>query len=529
MEQSDKKFRAKGTFHSPIPKPSESSIPQDSPRGQLFSSKYTSGHIPITHPSGGNTQSHPRISTIPTDSQKTNRQTSGNIPSISKTGQHTQVRIPKSGTKDTSIRLPAIQTKSEEKTPPRWKRVVEWVGSIGVGILLIFLILRPNLLSMPSSSKTPKVGGNADASSALVNAKAMTILNKMSQDDKVGQLMIPMTFTGTMEEDLQILIKQYHIGGYFISTTKDTADQLQSFIQQIQADSPLPMIIATDFEGGTWNTLANQVGKRPSPAEIGASGDTKLIYDKGIEDAKLMKELGINVNFAPVVDVLTNPDNTILIGRTFGSDPQLVTNMAEKYIDGLTSGGIAGCLKHFPGLGASNADPHKVLPTVDRTPEQLQDIDLVPYTQLIAKNKVPMIMTTHMLIPSLDTKLPTSVSPAVITDLLRKKMHYQGVIVSDALFMDGLNAYTIPEAAFLAFKAGTDLLLGTPNAQDTKEAMDLIKNAVVKGEITQDFLDAAVLRILTFKIQWGIIKIDPTTPNSTHASTQLPQYGYQRF
>jgi beta-N-acetylhexosaminidase len=401
-------------------------------------------------------------------------------------------------------------------------KVVEWVAAIAIGIVAIAVVLnQTNVLH----STHNKVTYSASANAYAIDALAHQILAQMSQDDKVGQLIIPMPFNDTSMDagggDMRSLLTQYHVGGIFIPAYSMTAQQLHDYIAQMQAASKIPLIISSDFEGGGWNTLSNEVGARPSPWVVGQSGDTQQAYDKGVGDAKLLRQLGLNVNFAPVVDVLTNPTNPILQGRTFGSTPDLVSKMAASYIDGLKNGGgIAATLKHFPGLGASTVDPHQALPTVDRTLAQLQSVDLVPYKMLIASGRVSMIMTTHMLIPSLDPNLPTSISPAVINGLLRHDLGYDGVVVSDALFMGGLsNKYSIPQAGLLAFEAGTDLLLGATGAGDTLTTINLIKSALSKGQITQQYLDNAVLRILRFKIQWKIIPSSFKLASATGANS----------
>ncbi len=406
-------------------------------------------------------------------------------------------------------------------------KVVEWVAAAVVGVVAVAVVInQTNVLHGTHSKVTYSASANAYA----IDALAHQILGQMSLDDKVGQLIIPMPNDPGMDAnggDMRALLTQYHVGGIFIPAMNMTAQQLHDYIAQMQATSKIPLIISSDFEGGGWNTLSNEVGSRPSPWTIGQSGDTQQAYDKGVGDARLLRQLGLNVNFAPVVDVLTNPSNPILQGRTFGTTPDLVTNMATSYIDGLQGGGVAATLKHFPGLGAATVDPHKALPTVDRTLAQLQSVDLVPYKKLIAEGKVSMIMTTHMLIPSLDPKLPTSISPAVINGLLRHDLGYDGVVVSDALFMGGLtNTYSFPQAGLLAFEAGTDLLLGAGGAvaggaSDTLATINLIKSTLSKGQITQQYLDDAVLRILRFKIQWKIIPSNFNLAGTTGTASAL--------
>lgn len=388
-------------------------------------------------------------------------------------------------------------------------KVVEWLAAIIIGIVGVAFLLNRTAFAPPT--KIQAQAYSAQASAFAIQEEAQEVLDHMTLDEKLGQLIIPMPFNDTSMDagngDMRTLITQYHVGGIFIPTFSMSAGTLHDYIAQMQAASKIPLIISSDFEGGGWNTLSSEVGSRPSPWAVGQSGDTKQAYNKGVGDAKLLRQMGLNINFAPVVDVLTNPTNPILQGRTFGTTSDLVTSMSAAYIDGLKDGaGIPGTLKHFPGLGASTVDPHKALPTVDRTLAQMEAVDLVPYKSLIASGRVSMIMTTHMLIPALDPNLPTSISPAVINGLLRHDMGYDGVVVSDALFMGGLSyKYSIPLAGLMAFEAGTDLLLGATGAGDTLATINLIKEALNKGQITQQYLDTSVLRILKFKVQWKII------------------------
>ncbi len=236
------------------------------------------------------------------------------------------------------------------------RKLIEWVSALVVGVLAILLILnRSELFPVRHSQAAAYTGFNASIDAAQIDAQAQAIMAHMSQDEKLGQLIIPMSGDTGMSNDMKTMIVQDHIGGFFISSASSAAS-LRAFTSQIQATTQIPMIISTDYEGQAWNTLSAFTNP-PSPVTIGASGNTALARQKGIDDAQTLTSVGINVNFAPVVDVLTNPDNPILQGRTFGSTPDVVTNMASAYIDGLSSGGIAGCLKHFPGLGSCDSGP----------------------------------------------------------------------------------------------------------------------------------------------------------------------------
>ena len=344
------------------------------------------------------------------------------------------------------------------------------------------------------------------------SALASRIVQGMSLDQKLGQMVIVEFYGATVNGDLTQMIQHNQVSGVLIENKNGNAqsrDQLVSLIQGMQKQAPIPLLISTDFEGGVVNELRQITGERSSEQTIGASGNPTVAYNAGHSVAADLTNLGLNVNFMPIVDVLTNPNNPGLPMRTFGSDPTLVTNMGRAYLKGLTDGGVIGCLKHFPGLGSANLDPHMALPTMNRSLATLSAIDLVPYRTMIKEGIVPMVMVTHILNPQLDTRLPTSLSPNVVTGLLRKQLNFKGVIISDTLWMGGIsNTYSLAQAAVLAVQAGTDLLLGPRGMADTQHMIFGLHQAVMNGQISQAQIDASVTRILEMKLHYKIIPHD---------------------
>jgi beta-N-acetylhexosaminidase len=338
---------------------------------------------------------------------------------------------------------------------------------------------------------------------------AWGIERNMTLEQKLGQMVIVEFYGATLNSDLQQMIQDNQVSGVLIENKNGNAqsrDQLIALNQAMQQQAHIPLFISTDFEGGYVNELRLITGERPSEAAIGATGNPYYAYDQGLSAAQTLKSLGLNVNFMPIVDVLTNPNNPGLPDRTFGSDPALVTSMGQAYLKGLTAGGVVGCLKHFPGLGAATVDPHLSLPYVNRSLDQLNKVDLVPYRTLIGEGLVPMVMVTHILNPQLDPKLPASLSPAVVTDLLRNRLNFNGVIISDTLWMGGIsNTYPLARAAVLAVKAGEDLLLGPRGLAETRTMLTGLRQAVQKGDLLMSQIDDAVHRILQLKLHYGII------------------------
>ncbi len=278
------------------------------------------------------------------------------------------------------------------------------------------------------------------------------IVQHMSLDQKLGQMVIVEFSSSTFDANLQQMVLKNFISGVLIENKNGNAQtraQLVSLNQGMQAQAHIPLLISTDYEGGLVNELRLITGERPSESAIGATGNTQVAYDAAHTAAADLKGLSLNVNFMPIVDVLTNPNNPGLPDRTFGSDPTLVTNMGRAYLKGLSAGGVVGCLKHFPGLGSANLDPHLSLPTMDRSLATLNSVDLVPYHTLINEGIVPMVMVTHILNPQLDPNLPTSLSPNVVTKLLRDQLKFNGVIICDTLWMGGIsNTYSLSSCCF---------------------------------------------------------------------------------
>ena len=363
----------------------------------------------------------------------------------------------------------------------------------------------PVVIWTPSPANTP----TAPATDSDI---ARSIVKGMTLDQKLGQMVIVEFYGSTLNADLIQMIQGNRIGGVLIENKNGNAqsrDQLVTLNKDMQGQAHIPLFISTDFEGGLVNELRQITGERSSEAAIGATGNPQVAYNAGHEAATTLTSLGLNVNFMPIVDVLTNPNNPGLPMRTFGSDPTLVTNMGRAYLKGLTDGGVIGCLKHFPGLGSASVDPHFSLPYMNRSLAAMSAVDFVPYRTLINEGIVPMVMVTHILNPQLDPKLPTSLSYNVVTKLLRQQLNFNGVIISDTLWMGGIsNTYSLPQAAVLAVQAGTDLLLGPRGLADTQNMIFGLHQAVMNRQISVDQVNASVQRILELKLHYKILTHD---------------------
>ena len=350
-----------------------------------------------------------------------------------------------------------------------------------------------------------------------VEERADEILQSMTLEEKVAQLFVvtPDVLTGTTnvqsaEDSLKTALQQYPVGGmiYFagnMTEREQTIEMLRN--TEIYGDTLLkaPLFLAVDEEGGTVARVANNpamgVTNVGDIATVGAAEDVCLVaYEAGETIGNYLNELGFNLNFAPVADVLTNPDNQVVAKRSFGNDPALVSQSAYEYLNGLQEYQILGVYKHFPGHGATLADTHEGYAYTDKTLEQLKEADLIPFMDG-ANKQVPMIMSGHISLPNVTgDNLPASLSGTMITDILREELGYEGVIITDALNMGAIaNTYTSGEACIMALEAGNDMLL---MPTDFKTAYAEVLQAVRDGRIPEARIDQSVKNILKIKLRY---------------------------
>ena len=365
------------------------------------------------------------------------------------------------------------------------------------------------------------LSGVALAQPGTTATRVETILAQMTLEQKVGQIFMPdfrqwhgRNVTELNPEIIQV-IKDYHLGGVILFQDNIVdIGQTVKLVDGMQSSADLPLLIGIDQEGGIVTRLPYATGM-PGNMALGAAASPGLTYKVAKSIGEELRALGINVDFAPVLDVNNNPDNPIIGVRSFGSDPVLVAKMGAAYIKGLHRAGIAATAKHFPGHGDTAADSHLDLPSVPYGMERLRRVELKPFQEAIHQG-VDLIMIAHVTFPAIDgaavisqkdgqaINLPASLSPKVMTGLIRQEMGYQGVIVTDAFRgMKAINDnFTADTAALMAFKAGADLILMPDNLG---KAYNAILGEVKTGTISEVRLDASVRRILTLKMWRGII------------------------
>ncbi len=337
----------------------------------------------------------------------------------------------------------------------------------------------------------------------------------MTLEDKIAQLFIlyPETLVSGVNrvtaagEMTREAFDRRPVGGLiYMRQNLESREQVQTMLSDFQEISlsrtGLPAFLCVDEEGGkvtsVGGTEALAIPRGEDMADIGARNHPEEAYQKGEFIGGYLSELGFNVDFAPVADVLSNPENTVVKKRSFGADPKLVTAMTAAFAEGLQSKGILGSYKHFPGHGATAGDTHKGYSYTDKTLEELKACELLPFIDGISRD-IPMIMVGHISLPKvIGDDTPASLSSYIMTDLLREELGYKGIIITDALAMKAvIDEYSSDEAAVRALEAGADILL---LPEDFELAFQGVLQAVNEGRLSRERLDQSLQRIIRQKL-----------------------------
>ena len=362
--------------------------------------------------------------------------------------------------------------------------------------LLFFLFI-----SFFSYSQNPLITSDKIEQEVWVDS----IYNSLSIDQKIGQLFTIWVATKQGPEkmdEVSSIIKKNHLGGLIFSLG-NINDQAK-YTNEFQSISKVPLLIGMDAEWGIGMRL-DDAFSFPYNMTLGALNDNSLIYRVGKRIGVHAKRIGVHINFAPVTDINTNPNNPIIGSRSFGEDKINVTMKSLSYLKGMQSEGIMGSAKHFPGHGDTSTDSHKTLPIINFSAKRINDVELFPYKQLI-KNNLSTVMVAHMEVPSLEKepKMPSTLSKNIISKLLKKKLKFEGLVITDAMDMKGVVDFNKNQSADVsALLAGNDVLL---MPDDLDESTKSIKNAIKDGTITEKRLKYSVKKILMAKYKAGLHK-----------------------
>jgi len=386
-----------------------------------------------------------------------------------------------------------------------------------------FLFILPLLLAFTVHSIHVSKGSIEDTDPPFVNYSSQwvdSVFNTMTLDQKIGQLFMVAVYPNQSNQvKIEHLITNYHVGGliYF----KGHPTKVAQLTNHFQSIAQTPLMIAMDAEWGVGMRM-DSVIVFPQQLMLGAIDDNTLLYSMGEEIAKQCKTLGININFAPVVDINNNPMNPVIGVRSFGENKIKVAQKGYAYSLGMQDNNVLAVAKHFPGHGDTDVDSHKDLPIINVSASRLDTLEMYPFKELI-KSGVGGIMMAHLYIPNLDNtqNLPSSLSVKIVQNILIDELGFKGLVFTDALGMQGVaKYYGAGEAEVMAIKAGVDVLL---MSQDVITAFNTIKSAVQSGDISQQIIDEKVKKILAAKYWMNLNEFEPIDINSIHDNLKTPQ------
>lgn len=333
-------------------------------------------------------------------------------------------------------------------------------------------------------------------------------IKTMRLDEKIGQMVIAGIDKYSFDANAESLLKDYKAGGFIIlNQNVKNADQLLKLVNDIKtgnSKNKIPLFISIDQEGGIIDRMPKGINRYPSNKEIGYKNSENLSYNIGTSLGFEVKSFGFNMDFAPVLDINSNPKNPVIGDRSFGTDSDIVSRLGIQTMKGINSQNVISIVKHFPGHGDTSVDSHLGLPVVYNDLEMLKSFELIPFQKAI-KNNADGIMAAHILFPKIDPVNPASFSKTIINDILRGYLNYKGVIITDDMTMGAvIKNYDIGEAAVKSVAAGTDIILVCHDYDKEVKVIKALRAAVSEGKLTEDRIDESLRRILKLKKKYNL-------------------------
>lgn len=361
---------------------------------------------------------------------------------------------------------------------------------------------------VPTPSPTPTEAPTPTPSPTPVPDPLDAYIAQMSDKELIGQLiMIGFTGTNTMASDYVKLMQEYSVGNIMLyGWNTDTFSQTEKLVKNVNSKnkSKIPLLIGIDLEGGSVTRFPRQWHPFISSAQtLGRANDPKRVFKQYKRIGAQLKDIGINIDFAPVLDIAHNPSSTFLGSRMFGSNPTKVSKLIIEAINGLHDAGIASLGKHFPGHGETSTDSHDRLPVLKATLEDMESYSLIPFKAAVDSG-VDAMLVAHLSYPNVDSEYITSVSPTIITGILRDEMGFNGVVFSDDLRMKGFSSkYSAGKGAVLHILAGGDVLLVGKYPDKQKEVLDGLYAALQDGTLSRERIEQSVRRVLELKMKYA--------------------------
>lgn len=350
-------------------------------------------------------------------------------------------------------------------------------------------------------------------------------ITSMSLDEKIGQLVISGVKGTSIDPTIKNFIQKKYIGGVvFFKRNVDSANQvlkLTNYIKDINKENKIPLFISVDEEGGLVSRLPKEFIKLPKNSYIGKIDNPKFSYDIGKSIGKELSALGYNMDFAPVMDINSNPKNPVIGNRSFGNNEKVVSKLGIETMKGLQSENVIPVIKHFPGHGDTSVDSHISLPIVNNSLSRLNNFELIPFKSAI-NNGADVVMVSHILLPKIDSKYPASLSSKITTDLLRKDLKFNGVIVTDDMTMGAITEnYDIGYASVKALLAGSDIILVCHDYNNVNKVIESIKIAIKNNTLSEQRIDQSLYRILSLKQKYKLNNTKITNLNISNINSYI--------
>lgn len=376
-----------------------------------------------------------------------------------------------------------------------------------ISCFLVIFILSLNLISCNDIKRNNSMDASIPIGKVKKSVNFDEIINSMTLDEKIGQLFV-VAFEGKeLNSNIKELIEKYKVGGIIlfdgnISDIKQTVSLINN-LKSTNSNNKYPLFISVDEEGGRVTRMPVEFKRMPSSADIGRTGKVEIAENAGNIIGESLRILGFNVDFAPVLDIYSNPQNTVIRGRAFGNNVNTVTKMGVAEMKALKENFIISAPKHFPGHGDTSIDSHIGLPIVHKSLSELKNFEFKPFEEAI-NNGADAIMVGHIVLSEIDKNNPASLSKDVI-DILKTDLKFEGLVVSDDMTMGAITKnYNLEDSVLKSINAGVDLVLVCNGFENQVKSINRVKEALSTGELKEERLNESVYKILKLKYEYGL-------------------------